>query len=235
MRNKSVAVISIFTLFLGIACGMQISSIQKGKSTTVEANVIRQQYEDQVREEQKRSDTLKEQISNRLKENAAIVSRHAQAEDEIKALNEKLKIANLRAGLTPVKGPGITISLTDAKDDAFNGDNIDTVLERIVHDSDVKEILNELNKAGAEAVSINDERVVIATNIQCTGPTISINGRRHVIPFIFNAIGKPNRLYNKVKNSSIYRCLVDEGIQVDMKKADEVKIPQYILSKGNGQ
>ena len=81
------------------------------------------------------------------------VSKQNQAKQE-KA--DELKKYNLLLGLTDVSGEGITIT---AKDGTINKatDNISSYL---VHDADLREIVNELANAGAEAISINDQRIV---------------------------------------------------------------------------
>jgi uncharacterized protein YlxW (UPF0749 family) len=64
----------------------------------------------------------------------------------------------------------------------------------VIHDADILNIVNELRAAGAEAISINDERVTATSNIRCGGPTINIDGKRHAVPFVIKAIGNPRTL-----------------------------------------
>ena len=63
-----------------------------------------------------------------------------------------------------------------------------------LHDIDVLSVVNELINAGAEAISINDQRWVANTAISCRGNTIDINGERIGAPFVIKAIGLPEYL-----------------------------------------
>ena len=61
----------------------------------------------------------------------------------------------------------------------------------LVHDSDFLGIVNELKNGGAEAISINGERIVSTSSITCEGNVISINGEKVSSPFVIKAIGRP--------------------------------------------
>ena len=64
----------------------------------------------------------------------------------------------------------------------------------IIHDYDIRTILNELKTAGAQAIAINGERVVPMSEQICVGPTIIINDNRYPVPYIIEAIGEPDGL-----------------------------------------
>ena len=69
-------------------------------------------------------------------------------------------------GLTDVTGPGVIVTLSDSKKDIASSLNPSQLL---VHDLDVLSVINELKNAGAEAISINDQRIVPTTGIICGG------------------------------------------------------------------
>jgi len=80
--------------------------------------------------------------------------------------------------------------------------------------------------AGAEAISINGERVTATTNIRCGGPTINIDGKRHAAPFIIRAIGDPKALEASALAPDSYIELYMEytGIQVEIQKVEKLVI-----------
>ena len=148
------------------------------------------------------------------------VSKQNQAKQE-KA--DELKKYNLLLGLTDVSGEGITIT---AKDGTINKatDNISSYL---VHDADLREIVNELANAGAEAISINDQRIVNTTSITCAGNIISINGEKVSSPFVIKAIGNEESLYGALSRPGGYIALMKEDLPVEIKKSSNIQIKKY--------
>lgn len=106
-------------------------------------------------------------------------------------MKEELAAARNFADYEKVEGPGIVITMNDSLAEVGEGENLNWYL---IHDGDILEIVNALRIAGAEAISINDERITATTNIRCGGPTINIDGKRHAVPFVIKAIGDPQRL-----------------------------------------
>lgn len=94
------------------------------------------------------------------------------------------------AGLTPVHGPGLVISLSDAQRDAngrFPRDASPDDL--VVHQQDIQAVLNAMWSAGAEAVQMQDQRIIPTTAPRCIGNTLLLNGRTYSPPYVITAIG----------------------------------------------
>lgn len=125
-----------------------------------------------------------------------------------------------------VQGPGIIMTLNDSTQEVAEGEDIAWYL---IHDIDILEIVNELRMAGAEAISINGERVTATTSIRCGGPTIIIDGERHAVPFIIKAIGDPKALEASVlaPESYIELYMSYSGIQVQVQKVEKLIIDGY--------
>ncbi len=95
------------------------------------------------------------------------------------------------AGLTPVSGAGVGVTMSDSNRAVRAGENPSTAL---VQDSDLTFLVMMLWYGGARAIAINGERVTTLTTITSSGPTLLINGRRLVGPFEVVAIGDPRVL-----------------------------------------
>ena len=128
-------------------------------------------------------------------------------------------------GLSEVNGSGVIITVADSDIDA------NSVLDSndlLVHDKDILKIINELKNAGAEAISINDQRIVITTSIICGGNIININGERIGSPFEIKAIGSPEALANLTRPGGYLSTLkTDRKLNVDLKKSNDITIPKY--------
>jgi len=132
------------------------------------------------------------------------------------------------AGMTALEGPGIILTIDDsgkiAKKD--NDPNL-----YIVHDEDVLKVVNELRAAGAEAISINGQRLTANSEIRCAGPTISVNNVRSAPPFEIRAIGDKDNLTNAINmRGGVADSLKVWGIKLDIKPSDDVWIPAYKAS-----
>ena len=128
-------------------------------------------------------------------------------------------------GLTEVNGSGVIITVADSDIDPNTVLNSNDLL---VHDSDILKIVNELKNAGAEAISINGQRVILTTSIICGGNIININGERIGSPFEIKAIGSPEALANLSRTGGWLSILRDRGINVsEPKKSNSITIPKY--------
>lgn len=126
------------------------------------------------------------------------------------------------AGTTNVTGKGIEISIDDGN--PTNGTVSNYLL---VHDSTLLNIINDLRIAGAQAISVNGERIVADTEVLCMGTGISINGKMTYAPFSIKAIGNSDTLYSNFINGAIYKNIVMADLLVDVTKSDSVKISGY--------
>ncbi len=107
------------------------------------------------------------------------------------ALAADLARMRVLSGLTPVHGPGVLVMIADSTRPLKPGEDPNLVL---IHYSDVHAVVATLFAAGAEAVAVNDERVVGTTGIACVGTTILCNTRRLAPPYRIEAIGDPHAL-----------------------------------------
>lgn len=110
-----------------------------------------------------------------------------------RVLETEVKSADFLAGLTPVTGPGIIVTMNDSKK-KFPDAPTSVQALGIIHDTDINQVANELKAAGAEAVAVNAQRLVGMTPIRCAGPTIFVNNVPETPPYLVSAIGDPKTL-----------------------------------------
>jgi uncharacterized protein YlxW (UPF0749 family) len=148
------------------------------------------------------------------------------ARPQLADLKSELDTYRIRAGLVDMKGSGVEVTLNDSPVQIQPGENPNLF---VLHDEDVLKILNELNAAGAEALAINNQRVIATTEVRCIGPTILINkNQRLTPPFIITAIGNPDILEGSLKmKGGVIESLQFWGIMVSVKKVPELTIPAF--------
>lgn len=222
MNNKDIKYILMFIfIFLGVVSTVQFKSIlniTKGKpSIAYEIERLKKDFES----EKAAGNELKEAIDFNLKKQESLYETYSSNNDD-GLVNAKWEEAKLYAGLSDVKGDGIIVTLNDAieKDPLFEGANL-------LHDKDIYTVVNELKRGGAQAISINNERIISTTEIMCAGPTIRANRNRYAVPFEIKAIGDPKRLYATFIESEIYTEMKWANKRVEIKKANDIKIAKY--------
>ena len=136
--------------------------------------------------------------------------------------DEELKFL---AGRVAVEGEGIIITMNDSSNTAKAGENQNLYL---IHDDDILRVINELRAAGAEAISINGQRLTAMSEIRCAGPTLSVNNVRSAPPYEISAIGDKKSLENSIKmRGGVEDTLKIWGIQISVETKDKIYIPAY--------
>ena len=144
-----------------------------------------------------------QQSVNRLSAQRDALAAQVDAARAGPAVNDSQVAALLRqaaplavdAGLTPMRGPGLAVTLTDAQRDAngrFPRDASPDDL--VVHQQDIQAVLNALWSGGAEAVQMQDQRLIATSAPRCVGNTLLLNGRTYSPPYIVTAIGDVPRM-----------------------------------------
>ncbi len=107
--------------------------------------------------------------------------------------NPELSNARFLAGLTPVQGPGVVVTLRDSKK-SFPAMPNGVAPPSIIHDTDINQVVNELKAAGAEAIAVNDQRLIATSSVRTAGATVLINFVPTAPPYVIRAIGDPKTL-----------------------------------------
>ena len=143
---------------------------------------------------------------------------------ELEQKEEEIKKGNKIIGLAEVTGPGVIVTLTDSKKDINSALDPSSL---VVHDLDVLSVINELENAGAEAISINDQRIVPTSGIICGGNIIDVNKEKIGAPFVIKAIGLPEQLAALSRPGGYLQTLKEYSIGAELKKSNDITIPKY--------
>jgi uncharacterized protein YlxW (UPF0749 family) len=157
-----------------IETGLQVSSGRLGE--------IAYRY----RAEDERQASMRAEIAGLRRQIADDEQRAAAGRRVTASLATELLTLRAAAGLTDVRGPGVVITITDSRRPLKPGEDPNLVL---IHYSDVRAVVNMLWAAGAEAVAVNDERIISTSGLSCVGTTILCNTRRMAPPYRIVAVG----------------------------------------------
>ncbi|MBO8168833.1 MAG: DUF881 domain-containing protein [Thermoanaerobacteraceae bacterium] len=148
----------------------------------------------------------------------SLLDRLKMREDEVANLRNKLQEVNVKAGFAEMSGSGIIIELYDSQDGYSSVD--------IVHDRDVRDVVNELFSAGASGVAVGNQRLIATSSIRCAGPIILVNQQPIAVnPIVIKAVGDPKVLASSL--DIIRKELEEFGIQFIITPSEEVVLPPY--------
>ncbi len=187
-RWNLVVSLSVVSMALGFLLAVQYRQYQDAVTSGVvvvnDPEQRKLQYE--LNALNRTSATLQREISLTSSRLTSYENQTAGSSREMRRVEQRLEAERILSGTTPVEGPGVRVTLMDGQ-----GLNTEQVL---THDWDVRQVINELFTAGAEAVSINGYRVVATSGIYCTGPVVRINNHSIGAPFLIEAIGNSQTL-----------------------------------------
>jgi uncharacterized protein YlxW (UPF0749 family) len=136
------------------------------------------------------------------------------------------------AGLRAVSGPALTVTLDDAPQ-TVAADGVDADL-LVVHQQDIQAMVNALWSGGAEAMTIQGQRVISTTGIKCVGNTVVLHGIPYAPPYVISAIGDQARLGRALEDSRyvrIYQQYVDAyGLTYDVRLNPRAQFPAHLGS-----
>jgi uncharacterized protein YlxW (UPF0749 family) len=134
------------------------------------------------------------------------------------------------AGVRPVHGPALQITLDDApRDEPVPADAMPDDL--VVHQQDVQGVVNALWAGGAEAMMLQDQRVIATSAVRCVGNTLILQGRVYSPPYVITAIGDVAEMQRALDDSPEvayylqYVAALNLGYRVQ--PLDDVRLPGY--------
>jgi len=180
------------------------------------------------------SEQLTLEYNNLTKENAGLEAEAAALQKQIdtaqagkygalQAAESELKEDDLAAGFTAVTGPGVQITLNNVT--AGTSANAPVYVNR---DEDLLNLVNELFASGAEAVSINGQRIIATSEIRLAGANIDVNLQPIAPPFVVSAIGNTKLMVQDLNlPGGVLSFLQDLGISVSVKEESKMVVPGY--------
>lgn len=217
-KSKGSTWITIICIIIGIMIALQMKSIGDlgGLVTTQRADEMLIEINEMEKEKEKlimKVNELEDSIS--IFENQA-----ADNNDVVEKMLQDTSMAKAQAGYTDLVGPGVVVTLDYTDDDDFDPFTFNSELLLLV--------VNELNASGAEAIAINEERIVNSSEIRLAGNHININGKKNAYPFVFKVIGDAKTLSSALNiRGGIFDLLELNYIEVTLEESNKLTVPKY--------
>lgn len=211
-RNVALTIICII---LGVMLAWQYKSINYNQRLSS----FQSKRTDELKDELIRLQNINNELSDRLQklreDNRNLENDRIGNDKASKDLQKALEEARIFAGFVDVKGKGVIINL--------NNNGLVYVQER-----DILSVVNELRAAGAQAISINDERVVAMTEIREAGKYIMVNGKQMQAPFVIKAISDPSKLERSLTmiGGIVDKLRYEDFLEASVKTSNDIVIPK---------
>lgn len=222
-KLKIGIILGVMCCFLTAGIITQIKTVQNSP-TTVGKTQTENELRDSVLRWKEKYENAYEKLEKKEKELEKLREQASNSNDSAKGLSNKLETYNLILGKSDLIGKGIIITLKDGESRPFLGG------DPLVHAQDVMNVVNALKNAGADAISVNNQRVVDSTAFNCIGNVITINGEKVGVPFVIKAIGLPSQLYGSLTMKGHYLSILESnGVKVNVEQVDKetIIIPKY--------
>lgn len=225
MKTQLSKIIIIFLCaILGFFTVIQIKNVQEDYSFVSLRTIM--DLQNLIKSEKEEISNISELVissKNRLLEYEIAIKEGGSIKDVLAKEHDQFKMIS---GFVDLEGPGVVVMLSDSDRELYEWEDPNNV---IVHDLDVLIIVNDLKTAGAEAISINGQRIMSTSEIQCAGATITINNHTYGQPFIIKAIGDPDMLGAAVKSPESYASLLKDVYDLGLEVAiyEDIKIPKF--------
>jgi len=224
--------LTIVCIILGLLLSWQYNSF-RASETDSPMSIFQQDSLDRINIREANIQKIEEEIGDLRNRLSLFLEYEAiYAGGHLEFLQDSLNFQRALASMTPVSGPGIIITLNDNLQDASIA-RLDLATYRaedfIIHDWNMRYIVNELRAAGATAISINNQRLTAHSEIRCIGTVILINHMHMIPPFEITALasGNPEELKNRIESRGEIPALRANNFPVEI-EVSEVKIPEYI-------
>lgn len=221
MKNyKFQLALAVVCIVLGLMLSVQFKTVKTGIGPVSEnrARELASQLK-KARDERDSLLALKNDYEKKIRDYEEQASTGSVS---AKMLKTELDNARILAGLEDVQGPGITIVLDDLK-------FAETYKFPLINYESLLLLVNELNAAGAEAISINGQRIVSTSEIRAAGAHININTVEMAPPFEFKVIGEPATLEGAImmRDGIVEKEFQDNDISVSVTQKQNITVPKY--------
>lgn len=222
MKKYAYKSVVICSVILGVFISLQLKTINienNGITTSKKGEQLAVELKSLKKEEEQ----LKTQIES-IKNN---IDKYKGVEGD-DVLKTEIKEYEALAGYTDVKGPGIEIKISSINEQGSSKEVNSP--ESIIYNYDlILSMINKLNSAQAEAISVNGQRIVADTYFHLKEDSLYMNDNKITEPVIIEALGQPDTLASalQIKYGIVWEIEKYYSYKVDIEKKEELKIDAH--------
>lgn len=229
-RVRSVRpLLAMAGLLIGLLLAVQWRGLQEGQGQPAARSATRAQLTTSISDLEVEQKQLKQSIGDTRNQINALLDQAAEGKVALNRLNDSLQVQHHAAGLTALHGEGVVATFDDSQSSSTPPDA--NLADYIIHEYDLRDGINALLEGGAEAVSLNGERIIGTTSVYCVGSTIIVNSTRLSPPYNISAIGNANALSESLIKSpqmaKFNQRARQAGVTLNVVSSSDVSVPEY--------
>lgn len=217
-----------FGLTVALLAAILVVAAQADAAPSASRTGRRVELVELIRGEQARTRTLEATVAELASDVARFESAGAEGAQRLERVQTRIDRLLAPAGLTAVRGPGVVTVLTDSALEESPTGNLNDL---VIHEQDLQAVINALWAGGAEAMSVNGQRILATTAIRCVGNTLLLHGAVYSPPYVIQTIGDQVALQSELDRDPVverFRAAAAEyklGFAVTVK--EQLALPAY--------
>lgn len=186
-----------------------------------------------------RSEDLSSVVSQERRDAEALQARVSQLHADVQRLTDEVndpavdntlaEVDALKgpAGLQPVDGPGVTVTLADSPE-SVRATSKQPVNYLVVHQGDIQSVVNAMWLGGARAVTVQGQRIITTTGIKCSGNVVRLHGIPYGQPYVISAIGNSSRIFDAIIDNPVLRLYRAQSAQPDIQIGWDLRLEDHL-------
>lgn len=225
-KNSGLIVLGILALFIGLILSIQLRTTAGGDQGGLVPLVKLRGYEAELKMVKDEKEIVVQELMELEDRLNAIEGEKAEEDEFINGLVSDLEKYKMSTGVLDVHGPGILVTIKDP----IVTDEYEQDFSVIMYNYDLLlSLVNKLKEAGAEAISINEQRIMATTEVSMAGSNVNINGTPTAPPYYVKAIGNPDTLHDSIniRSGIVDTMKIKYNLIVSTEKKEDLVITRH--------
>lgn len=224
-KFSGMIVIGLLALFIGLVISIQITTTQGSDVGGLIPAAKAQGYLEELKKVRTEKDNALQELNELEKRLEKIEAEKANEDFFMASVLSDLEKYKMATGTVDVKGPGAIITVDDPIQTDEYADDHSVIMLRYEL---LLSLVNKLKEAGAEAISINGQRIIVTTEISLAGNNVNINTVPTAPPYIIKAIGNPETIESTLTiRFGIIEQMKNYGLRIKIEQMDDIEIPRF--------
>lgn len=225
-KYAGIILVGFLALIIGLAISIQISTTQGADPGGLVPLAKAQGFEVELKKVRAEKEVILQELNTLEAKMEEIRKASAQGDTVAAELVSEVDKYKMSAGLVDVKGSGAIITITDPTARNQAGDAYSVIMYNYEL---LLSLVNKLKEAGAEAISINGQRIISTTEISLAGDNVNINAVPTAPPYVIKAIGNPDTIEAtlNIRFGIVEQMKSRYNLGVEIKKSEEVSISRF--------
>lgn len=225
-KYSGIILVGFLAMIIGLVISIQISTTQGADPGGLIPLAKAQGFEIELKKVRAEKEVILQEL-NALEAKMEEIKKASSEGDSVTAeLVSEVDKYKMSAGLVDVKGAGVVITITDPIADDQYGEAYSVIMYNYEL---LLSMVNKLKEAGAEAISINGQRIISTTEISLAGDNVNINAVPTAPPYVIKAIGNPDTIEAtlNIRFGIVEQMKSRYSLGVEIKKSEEVLISRF--------